>query len=538
MGRRITIGVGALVGGLALAACAPAEEPELEEYDRTGCGARPVGSGAIVVHYAALPEVGPSPAFLDAIAGDAEEVIVTRALTPSCTDGAFAAWRGRGDRFRWAYKLPGADARDLLAADGFVDFVRGKIDQGWDYVAIDEIHANPNGAIDWTNGSDASSDLVAGLDELAALGYGRRVMPYFAGSTVSNPDRSQQISDILQAVPEHTRIGMLELYRKTSGGHSVEQHRAYFHDKARNFEMAAPGVNDHIIAILGVRNDDQPAEFRYLDDPAGDLASLERQFSALHQHNSLTRRHPGVGAYTWAATRHRPGHYTVYELAQTFRGLSDWYAVHFPVNAGGGGGGAGPSPEPPPPAPAPAGPMCNEPHEADVGGVCVPSCGAAGGNTCLPAGNHACDPYGGIAAYDCAVCCARPDTLTIYRSYHPQKRSHKYSLSPADAEGGGYTLEGPTFALARDGGAGRTELYQCQKGNDRLFYTTASDCEGAGTLHGPLGYVSTGQVEGTRPLHRLYHSGNGAHFYAPTDADKNAALSLNYIYEGIQGYVW
>ena len=532
MTNAIAFTMRAALGALALSACTAApEDMEREAGDRSGCGARPPGDGAIVVHYGALKETDPSETFLDAIAGNAEEVIVTRAVSPTCGSGPFSRWRARGDRFRWAYKLPGAEARDLLGSDGFVSFVKSRIDEGWDYVAIDEIHANPSGAIDWSNGTDNSNDLVAGLEELAMLGYDRRVMPYFAGSTVSNPDRSQKVSDILDATSHHARIGMLELYRFTSGGHSVEQHRAYFHDKARNLEMASPGINDRLIVVLGVRNDDEPAEFRYLDDPAGDLASLQRQFAALHQENSLTRRHPGVGAYTWGATRHRPGHYTVYELAQKFRDLSNWYAPHFPASSGGGAGGGAP-------APAPSGPTCNEPHEADVGGVCVPSCGAAGGNTCLPAGNHACDPYGTVQAYDCAVCCARPGALTIFRSYHPQKRSHKYSLSPADAEAGGYQLEGPTFALGRDGGGGRTELFQCLKGNDRLFYTTAADCEGAGTMHGPLGYVATGAVEGTRPLHRLYHSGNGAHFYAASDAEKDAAIALGYKYEGVQGYVW
>lgn len=525
MTRTIAITLRAALGALALSACAQPVDTEREATDRSGCGARPPGSGAIVVHYSALHEVDPSETFFDAIAGQAEEVIVTRAVSPTCGSGPFARWRARGDRFRWAYKLPGSEAHDLLASDGFVDFVKMRIDQGWDYVAIDEIHANPNGAVDWTNGTDTSNDLVAGIEELASLGYDRRVMPYFAGSTVSNPDRSVQVSDILDATRDHARIGMLELYRFTSGGHSVEQHRAYFHDKARNLEMAAPGINDNLIVVLGVRNDDQPAEYRYLDDPAGDLDSLERQFAALHQENSLTRRHPGVGAYTWGATRHRPGHYTVYELAARFRDLSNWYASHFPVGMGA-------------PEPVPSGPTCNEPHEADVGGTCVPSCGAAGGNTCLPAGNHACDPYGTVTAYDCAVCCARPDALTVYRSYHPEKRSHKYALSPTDAVAGGYQLEGPTFALGRDGGADRTELYQCLKGNDRLFYTTAADCEGAGTLHGPLGYVARWQIEGTRPLHRLYKSVNGAHFYAPSDAEKDAALALGYVYEGVQGYVW
>jgi hypothetical protein len=519
-----------LAAVLGLFGCAQDEGDDLVG-ERAACLARPPGSGAIVVHYGAPNEIDPSTAFLDSIAGAAEEVIVTRALTPNCAEGPFAYWRSKGDRFRWAYKLPASHAVQLLGDDDFVTFVRERIDEGWDYVAIDEINANPNAAIVWTNESESSARLLAALHELSATGYGRRLMPYFAASTVSNPDRSKQIQNILEAVPTHMRIGMLELYRTTSHAHTVEQHRAYFHDKARNFEMAVPGINHHIIAVLGVINKSEHG-FTYLDVPSQDLASLTRQFSALHQHNSLTRRHPGVGAYSWGATRHREPHYTRHDLTTRFRDLSDWYAVHFEVHAPG----VDDEPElPPPPIP---GLECNEPHEVDIDGVCVPSCGAAGGNTCLDAGNHACDDYGPVTAYDCAVCCARPELMTVYRGYDPHRRSHKYGLSAHDVNIGGYEVEGPAFAIARDGADDRTELLQCLKNNDRLLYTTLADCEGVGTLHGPLGFVSVASVDGARPLHRLYHSGNGAHFYTASDTERDFAVGLGYVYEGIMGYVW
>ena len=508
-------------------------DDSLDPTDRASCTARAPGNGAIVVHYGALAETNPSAAFLDALAGDSETVIVTRALTPDCGSGSFAHWRNKGDRFRWAYKLPDDEAAPMLSNDTFVGFVQKKIDQGWDYVAIDEIGANPGAPVDWKNGSEVSDAYVDALAELSDTGYGRRMLPYLASSTVSNPMRSASVKNVLQTIPGQSRIGLVELYRRTSDGHSVEQHRAYFHDKTRNLELAVGGINDHLITVLGFSNKNGAAPHRYLDVPSEDLASITRQFSALHQNNSLTRRHPGVGTYTWGATRHWDGHYSVYELAAHVRGLSDWYAAKFGVDAPGPGGPSSSPPEPPPP-----GPVCDEPNEKLVGAQCVPSCGFAGGNTCLGAGNHACDPYGALTSYDCEVCCARPDGLTIYRSYHPTKRSHKYALSEADASAGGYGLEGAVFSIARDGGGTRAPLHQCLKNNGRLFYTTSTDCEGAGQNHGALGYVGQAPEPGTRPLHRLYHSGNGAHFYAATDADRDAAVGLGYVYEGVQGYVW
>ena len=53
---------------------------------------------------------------------------------------------------------------------------------------------------------------------------------------------------------------------------------------------------------------------------------------------------------------------------------------------------------PPPPVTT----TCNPPHTIDIGGRCVPSCGAAGGNTCDPG---QCAGLNQLEAHDCATCC-------------------------------------------------------------------------------------------------------------------------------------
>lgn len=55
-----------------------------------------------------------------------------------------------------------------------------------------------------------------------------------------------------------------------------------------------------------------------------------------------------------------------------------------------------------------SGAACSPPHTIDVGGRCVPSCGAAGGDTC-DFGDGACAGYAAIESYDCPVCCHRGD---------------------------------------------------------------------------------------------------------------------------------
>jgi hypothetical protein len=51
----------------------------------------------------------------------------------------------------------------------------------------------------------------------------------------------------------------------------------------------------------------------------------------------------------------------------------------------------------------PASPTCSPPDSEPVGGRCVPSCGAAGGNSCDPV---ACSGRPTLEAYDCEVCCS------------------------------------------------------------------------------------------------------------------------------------
>jgi len=53
-------------------------------------------------------------------------------------------------------------------------------------------------------------------------------------------------------------------------------------------------------------------------------------------------------------------------------------------------------------------PACDPPHSIAVGDRCVPSCGAAGGNTCTDPSSGLCDGLPSLESYDCAACCARP----------------------------------------------------------------------------------------------------------------------------------
>ena len=50
---------------------------------------------------------------------------------------------------------------------------------------------------------------------------------------------------------------------------------------------------------------------------------------------------------------------------------------------------------------------CDPPNTVDVNGVCTPSCGIAGGDTCGDTASDICNGYPVRDAYDCGVCCNR-----------------------------------------------------------------------------------------------------------------------------------
>jgi len=65
------------------------------------------------------------------------------------------------------------------------------------------------------------------------------------------------------------------------------------------------------------------------------------------------------------------------------------------------------------------GKCCDPPNTLPINGKCVPSCGGAGGNTCVPDGSTMCDGLTLLESYDCAICCTRPPYPgAAVHSYH------------------------------------------------------------------------------------------------------------------------
>jgi hypothetical protein len=66
---------------------------------------------------------------------------------------------------------------------------------------------------------------------------------------------------------------------------------------------------------------------------------------------------------------------------------------------------------------------CPEGYER-VGDECLPSCGVAGGDTCVAAGSNMCDGLEALATYDCELCCDR--------SVYPGVAAHSFHIIDRD----------------------------------------------------------------------------------------------------------
>jgi len=94
--------------------------------------------------------------------------------------------------------------------------------------------------------------------------------------------------------------------------------------------------------------------------------------------------------------------------------------------------------------PADCGPCCDPPNSVLVNGVCVPSCGWAGGNTCVPAGSAQCNGLPLLTSYDCAVCCFVPSYPgPSIHSYHTVHKDDVWSWDSIWALAQGAPEPGP-----------------------------------------------------------------------------------------------
>jgi hypothetical protein len=127
----------------------------------------------------------------------------------------------------------------------------------------------------------------------------------------------------------------------------------------------------------------------------------------------------------------------------------------------------------------------------------------------------------------------------VHRSHSPSL-GHVYTTDLNEAQSGDLTLEKQNFYYVYSSPhEGLVPFHRCTKGNGKPFYTKSANCEGNAELVGVIGYVANGPLCGATELYRLYHGGNGAHFYTTSASERDSAVAMfGFSFEKIEAFVW
>jgi hypothetical protein len=112
---------------------------------------------------------------------------------------------------------------------------------------------------------------------------------------------------------------------------------------------------------------------------------------------------------------------------------------------------------------------------------------------------------------------AQPETVPLYRWFHPRQGSHFYTIRPGAPDRPNSVDEGITCHVFDHFVPGAVPLYLWWNGWDH-FYTTTPNGEGAGRVgYRPRGiacYVYADPKPGTAPFYRFYDPTGHQHFYS------------------------
>lgn len=128
----------------------------------------------------------------------------------------------------------------------------------------------------------------------------------------------------------------------------------------------------------------------------------------------------------------------------------------------------------------------------------------------------------------------------VHRSVSATTGEHFYTTSASEAACCGFSVEVYDYYFVYGSSAGGlVPWYRCYLSSGFHFYTQSAACEGSpgAVLEGTMGYVATGPgVCGSIPLYRLVQGND--HFFTTSAAERDYAVSVGYLDEGIGAYVW
>jgi hypothetical protein len=213
------------------------------------------------------------------------------------SDEAHAA----GGRTGFVLDRHGDKLRELLLRDNGVErtaaYLRKKMQAGYDYFVIDEITAAP----DFRDGTTLNRRLRKLLLRMPA----RTIIPYISIDLTQQAygyDYMRGRRLLLRAFKRRARVLALEVYLHT-GQVRAGASASTFRRAADRLALAVKGleygggINQRAITVIGTSMHSSYPQYRYLDQPSYDLASLSRQVNAIRHGSKRLRQQQGVGWY-------------------------------------------------------------------------------------------------------------------------------------------------------------------------------------------------------------------------------------------------
>ncbi len=220
---------------------------------------------------------------------------------------------------RTAYVMAnfGLEIRNMLKQPGgtqkTADFINKKLDQGFDYVVIDEITAHD----DWKDGSTVNRRFREMLLKVPS----RKVIAYVSLDLTMRAGGGEKLRArkyLMRALKRRARVIALEVYlhtREAMNGAAPRAFRIASDRLAKSVKglSGASGINRRAITVLGVSMHSTYPQYRYLDQPRNDLRSVRKQARAIQYGTKRLRSQKGIGFYFVNRSDLQPFSYAPYD---------------------------------------------------------------------------------------------------------------------------------------------------------------------------------------------------------------------------------
>lgn len=193
-----------------------------------------------------------------------------------------------GKEIRARLRAPQGVARTLA-------YLKERLAAGYDYILIDEVTTDP----EWADDNDVNRRMRELLERLPG-----KIIAYISLDLTIRPHARERLRErrlLLDALRRHGRALALEVYLHTDEVMDRGAERV-FGEVADNLAHAVeglpgPGINRKAITVLGITTNAKHEEYRYLNRPKQDLASIKRQARYLRRAGERVRRQRGIGFY-------------------------------------------------------------------------------------------------------------------------------------------------------------------------------------------------------------------------------------------------